>query len=288
MAESKPTKLQMAKEIQHLIAAAQDMSAVMDLDPVIKTDYLIDLKNKTVTATHLQNVVANLQADIKRDASMIEPEDKFDPETHKVLADLNVKVPRPATKEEAVEDDEDEIEPTPSPPMVEETEEEMPKFDYSKCVTEVICKDALIIEPAQVLLKLKPEITLWEIAKYLESDSEGKIKKDNAYQLLSRRFSKKPETTIDNSEKPEPAETEPTTDNITETEYTINNSETAETEPTIDNSEALEQANYNKLLDKIVSILPEEPPLNWEKASFKQAAKKVKIIIGRLNPFIVV
>jgi len=120
MAESKPTKLQMAKEIQYLIAAAQDMSAVMDLDPVIKTDYLIDLKNKTVTATHLQNVVANLQADIKRDASMIEPEDKFDPETHKVLADLNVKVPRPAAKEEAVEDDEDEIMPTPSPPMEEE------------------------------------------------------------------------------------------------------------------------------------------------------------------------
>ena len=122
MAESKPTKLQMAKEIQHLIAAAQDMSAVMDLDPVIKTDYLIDLKNKTVTATHLQNVVANLQADIKRDASMIEPEDKFDPETHKVLADLNVKVPRPATKEEAVEDDEDELEPTASL-EIEETEE---------------------------------------------------------------------------------------------------------------------------------------------------------------------
>ena len=122
MAESKPTKLQMAKEIQHLIAAAQDMSAVMDLDPVIKTDYLIDLKNKTVTATHLQNVVANLQADIKRDASIIEPEDKFDPETHKVLADLNVKVPRPATKEEAVEDDEDELEPTASL-EIEETEE---------------------------------------------------------------------------------------------------------------------------------------------------------------------
>ena len=283
MAESKPTKLQMAKEIQYLIAAAQDMSAVMDLEPVIKTDYLIDLKNKTVTATHLQNVVSNLQADIKRDAKMIEPEDKFQPDTHKVLADLNVKVPRPAAKEEVIED-EDDVMPTPSPPM----EEEMPKFDYSKCVTEVICKDALIIEPAQVLLKLKPEITLWEIAKYLESDSEGKIKKDHAYQLLSRRFPKKPEPTIDNSERPEPAKTEPTTDNITETEYTINNSETAESEPTIDNSEALEQANYNKLLDKIVSILPEEPPLNWEPAPFKQAAKKVKIIIGRLNPFIVV
>ena len=202
---------------------------------------------------------------------------------HEVLADLNIKVPRPVD----YEIEECEIEPTPSPPM-EEPEEEMPKFDYSKCVTEVICKDALIIEPAQVLLKLKPEITLWEIAKYLESDSEGKIKKDNAYQLLSRRFSKKPEPTIDNSEKPEPAKTEPTTDNITETEYTINNSETVESEPTIDNSEALEQENYNKLLDKIISILPEEPPLNWEKASFKQAAKKVKIIIGRLNPFIVV
>ena len=123
MAESKPTKLQMAKEAQKLIDAAGNMSQVMDLDPAIKTDYLIDLKNKTVTVAHLQNVITNLQADIKRDASMIEPEDKFDPETHKVLADLNVKVPRPATKEEAVEDDEDEIEPTPSPPMVEETEE---------------------------------------------------------------------------------------------------------------------------------------------------------------------
>ena len=127
MAESKPTKLQMAKEIQYLIAAAQDMSAVMDLDPVIKTDYLIDLKNKTVTATHLQNVVANLQADIKRDAKMIEPQDKFQPDTHKVLADLNVKVPRPAAKEEVVEEvvedeTEDDVMPTPSPPMEEEVE----------------------------------------------------------------------------------------------------------------------------------------------------------------------
>jgi len=123
MAESKPTKLQMAKEIQYLIVAAQDMSAVMDLDPVIKTDYLIDLKNKTVTATHLQNVVANLQADIKRDASMIEPEDKFQPDTHKVLADLNVKVPRPSAKKEVVEDEGDDVMPTPSPPMEEEAEE---------------------------------------------------------------------------------------------------------------------------------------------------------------------
>ena len=119
MAESKPTKLQMAKEIEHLIAAAQDMSAVMDLDPVIKTDYLIDLKNKTVTTTHLQNVVANLQADIKRDASMIEPEDKFQPGTHEVLANLNIKVPRPTAKEKVVEDDDDVI-PTPSPPITED------------------------------------------------------------------------------------------------------------------------------------------------------------------------
>jgi len=119
MAESKPTKLQMAKEIEHLIAAAQDMSAVMDLNPVIKTDYLIDLKNKTVTATHLQNVVANLQADIKRDASMIEPEDKFQPGTHEVLANLNIKVPRPTAKEKVVEDDDDVI-PTPSPPITED------------------------------------------------------------------------------------------------------------------------------------------------------------------------
>jgi len=129
MAESKPTKLQMAKEIQYLIAAAQDMSAVMDLDPVIKTDYLIDLKNKTVTATHLQNVVANLQADIKRDAKMIEPQDKFQPDTHKVLADLNVKVPRPAA-DETVEDG-DDVEPTSSPspeiPDEDETEEVVEK-----------------------------------------------------------------------------------------------------------------------------------------------------------------
>ena len=115
MAESKPTKLQMAKEIQYLIAAAQDMSAVMDLEPPIKTDYLIDLKNKTVTVAHLQNVITNLQADIKRDAKEIESTDKFQPDTHKVLADLNIKVLRPAAKEEVVEDDEDELEPSPSP-----------------------------------------------------------------------------------------------------------------------------------------------------------------------------
>ena len=128
MAESKPTKLQMAKEIQYLIAAAQDMSAVMDLDPPIKTDYLIDLKNKTVTATHLQNVVSNLQADIKKDASMIEPEDKFQPGTHAVLCNLNVKVPRP---EETVDANEDEIESTSSPspeiPDKEEVEEVVEK-----------------------------------------------------------------------------------------------------------------------------------------------------------------
>jgi len=120
MAESKPTKLQMAKEAQKLINAAEDMSAVMDLDPAIKTDYLIDLKNKTVTTTHLQNVVSSLQSNIKRDASMIEPTDKFQPDTHKVLADLNVKVPRPVVDEVVEEDD---IMPTPSPPMKEETEE---------------------------------------------------------------------------------------------------------------------------------------------------------------------
>ena len=115
MAESKPTKLQMAKEIQYLIAAAQDMSAVMDLDPPIKWDYLIDLKNKTVTVSHLNQVVSSLQADIKRDAKEIESTDKFQPDTHKVLADLNIKVPRSAAKEEVVEDDEDELEPSPSP-----------------------------------------------------------------------------------------------------------------------------------------------------------------------------
>ena len=126
MAESKPTTLQMAKEIQNLIAAAQDMSAVMELEPQIKTDYLIDLKNKTVTVSHLNQVVSSLQADIKKDASMIEPTDKFQPDTHKVLADLNVKVPRPAAKEEVVEDEGDDVMPTPSPPMEEESEKEKP------------------------------------------------------------------------------------------------------------------------------------------------------------------
>ena len=147
MAESKPTKLQMAKEIQYLIAAAQDMSAVMDLDPVIKTDYLIDLKNKTVTATHLQNVVSNLQADIKRDASMIEPEDKFQPGTHAVQADLNVKVPRPSAKEEVVEDEGDDVMPTPSPPMEEEVKKKEKKASTPKklpgttFVGRLICDD---------------------------------------------------------------------------------------------------------------------------------------------------
>jgi len=126
MTESKPTKLQMAKEIQHLIAAAQDMSAVMDLDPVIKTDYLIDLKNKTVTVSHLNHVIGSLQADMKAVAVEIEPEDKFQPDTHRVLADLNVKVPRPAAKEEVVEDEGDDVIPTPSPPMEEEPEKEKP------------------------------------------------------------------------------------------------------------------------------------------------------------------
>ena len=94
MAESKPTKIQMAKEVEKLINAAGDMSSVMDLDPVIKTDYLFDLKNKTVTVSHLNQVISSLQADIKKDSSMIEPGDKFHKGTHEVLADLNVKVPR--------------------------------------------------------------------------------------------------------------------------------------------------------------------------------------------------
>ena len=147
MAESKPTKLQMAKEIQYLIAAAQDMSAVMDLDPVIKTDYLIDLKNKTVTATHLQNVVSNLQADIKRDASMIEPEDKFQPGTHAVLCNLNIKVPRPSVKKEVVEDEGDDVMPTPSPPMEEEVKKKEKKASTPKklpgttFVGRLICDD---------------------------------------------------------------------------------------------------------------------------------------------------
>ena len=55
---------------------------------------------------------------------MIEPQDKFQPDTHKVLADLNVKVPRPSAKKEVVEDEtEDDIMPTPSPPMEEKTDE---------------------------------------------------------------------------------------------------------------------------------------------------------------------
>ena len=136
MAESKPTKLQMAKEIQYLIAAAQDMSAVMDLDPPIKTDYLIDLKNKTVTVSHLNHVIGSLQADMKAVAVEIEPEDKFQPDTHRVLADLNVRVPRPSAKEEVVEDDEDDIMPTPSPPMEEEPEKEKPIKKEKKNVTD--------------------------------------------------------------------------------------------------------------------------------------------------------
>ena len=128
MAESKPTKLQMAKEAQKLIDAAGNMSQVMDLDPAIKTDYLIDLKNKTVTVSHLQNVITSLQADIKRDAKEIEPTDKFQPETHSVLADLNVKVPRLVTEKvaEDEDEDEDELESTVSPP-IEEIEEVVEK-----------------------------------------------------------------------------------------------------------------------------------------------------------------
>ena len=147
MAESKPTKLQMAKEIQYLIAAAQDMSAVMDLDPVIKTDYLIDLKNKTVTVSHLNHVIGSLQADMKAVAVEIEPEDKFQPDTHRVLADLNVKVPRPSAKEEVVEDEGDDVMPTPSPPMEEEVKKKEKKASTSKklpgttFVGRLICDD---------------------------------------------------------------------------------------------------------------------------------------------------
>jgi len=110
MVESKPTKIQMAKEAQKLIDAAKDMSEVMDLDPAIKTDYLIDLKNKTVTVAHLQSVITNLQADIKKDAVEIEPTDKFEKETHEVLADLKVKVPRSNLEEKAEEAEEEETE----------------------------------------------------------------------------------------------------------------------------------------------------------------------------------
>ena len=142
MAESKPTKLQMSKEIQHLIEAAQDMSVVMDLEPPIKTDYLIDLKNKTVTVSHLNQVVSSLQAGIKRDAKMIEPGDKFHKGTHEVLADLNVKVPRLSA-----EDLECDIMPTPSPPMEEEKEKpvkkEKKKKEMSACtfVGHLVCDD---------------------------------------------------------------------------------------------------------------------------------------------------
>jgi len=74
--------------------------------------------------SHLNHVIGSLQADMKAVAVEIEPEDKFQPDTHRVLADLNVRVPRPSAKEEVVEDDEDDIMPTPSPPMEEEPEKE--------------------------------------------------------------------------------------------------------------------------------------------------------------------
>ena len=109
MAESKPTKIQMAKEAQKLIDAAQDMSEMMDLDPAIKTDYLIDLKNKTVTVASLQDAITALQTDIKSVAKEIEPKDKFEKETHEVLADLNVKVPQSNPEKEDAEEEEAEV-----------------------------------------------------------------------------------------------------------------------------------------------------------------------------------
>ena len=142
MAESKPTKIQMAKEVEKLINAAGDMSAVMDLDPPIKIDYLFDLKNKTVTVSHLNQVISSLQTDIKKNASMIEPGDKFHKRTHEVLADLNVKVPRLSA-----EDLECDIMPTPSPPMEEEVKKKEKKASTPKklpgttFVGRLICDD---------------------------------------------------------------------------------------------------------------------------------------------------
>jgi len=110
MAESKPTKLQMAKEAEKLIDAAKDMSEMMDLNPAIKTDYLIDLKNKTVTVASLQDAITALQAEIKATAKEIEPTDKFEKETHEVLADLKVSVPRSSKEEVEAETEEEEAE----------------------------------------------------------------------------------------------------------------------------------------------------------------------------------
>ena len=120
MAESKPTKIQIVTEIKKLIEAAEDMNKAMDLDTPVPVDYLIDLKNKKVTVSHLNTVISQLQADIKALGPEIEPGDKFQPVTHGVLADLNIKMPQSVD----YEIEECEIEPTPSPPM-EEPEEEI-------------------------------------------------------------------------------------------------------------------------------------------------------------------
>ena len=55
---------------------------------------------------------------------MIEPTDKFQPDTHKVLADLNVKVPRPVVDEVVEDEDEDDVMPTPSSPSPEIPDED--------------------------------------------------------------------------------------------------------------------------------------------------------------------
>jgi len=183
MAESKPTKLQMAKEAQKLINAAEDMSAVMDLDPAIKTDYLIDLKNKTVTTTHLQNVVSSLQSDIKRDASVIEPTDKFYPDTHKVLADLNVKVPRP---EEAIDTDEDELEPAVFPEADEgESEEEIEKEKPIKKKKKAQSGPGVIASILEFIQESKEGISKVQIAEKLaerfpDRDAKSMMKTVNA------------------------------------------------------------------------------------------------------------
>ena len=169
MAESKPTKIQMAKEIQYLIAAAQDMSAVMDLDPPIKTDYLIDLKNKTVTVSHLNHVIGSLQADMKAVAVEIEPEDKFQPDTHRVLADLNVRVPRsnPEEKTEEAEEEEtevafDDLEKTDESDEVVEEEKPIKKEKKIKSTNKIpkITKKSIIID----LLDKDEGVTLEQMA----------------------------------------------------------------------------------------------------------------------------
>jgi len=171
MAESKPTKIQMAKEVEKLINAAGNMSAVMDLGPPIKTDYLFDLKNKTVTVAHLQSVITNLQADIKAVAVEIEPTDKFEKETHEVLADLKVKVPRsnPEEKGEETEEEEtevafDDLKPEKEKPIKKEKVAKGPKkLAATTFIGQLICDN-----PEATFEQLKAKV---DSEEYTVSDS---------------------------------------------------------------------------------------------------------------------